>query len=90
VKVEIKVVKVEGECAANYRPGDAMHLNGFLLEPEKPVCIHALMAVGHVAYALTHGMDASSFGKDGIILSCPDPGKPYGDGKVIFRIEVVQ
>lgn len=90
MKVEIKVIKVEGKCAANYKCGEVILLDGFLIEHEKPLCIHALMALGHVAYALSHGMKAESFGKDEIILSCPDPGKPYGDGRVIFRLEVIE
>ena len=90
MKVKIEVDSVEGRCAAGYRPGDASYLNGFLLESEKPLCIHATLALAHVAYALTHGMDRNSFGKEKIYLSCPDPGEPYGDGKVIFRLEVIE
>ncbi|MBE8540552.1 TIGR04076 family protein [Geoglobus acetivorans] len=90
MRVKIEVVKVEDECAASYQPRDVFYMNGFLIESEKPLCIHAVFAISHVAYALSHGMDASAFGTEEIFLSCPDPGKPYGDGKVIFRLEVVE
>ncbi|MBC7110428.1 MAG: TIGR04076 family protein, partial [Archaeoglobi archaeon] len=57
MKVKIEVVKVEGKCSAGYKPGDVFYLNEFILESEKPLCIHAVLAVSHVAYALAHGMD---------------------------------
>jgi len=90
VKVEIRVVDVEGRCAAEYTPGDRFYLNSFLLESERPVCIHALLSLSHVAYALSHGAELRSAGRDGIYFSCPDPGRPLGDGKVVFRLEVVE
>ncbi len=90
VRVRIRVIDVKGKCAAGYQPRDVFYLNDFLFESEKPVCIHAISALGHVAYALSHGMDPGFFGSDGVFLSCPDPGRPYGDGKVIFRLEVVE
>ncbi len=89
VRVRIEVAEVEGKCAAGYQPGDVFYLKEFLFESEKPLCIHAVLALSHVAYALAHGMDSGTFGTDGIFFSCPDPGKPYGDGRVIFRLEVV-
>jgi len=60
-----------------------------LLESEKPFYIYAVLTFGHVAYALAHGMDTATFGEE-IFLSCPDPGKPYGDERVVFRVEVVR
>ncbi|AIY90159.1 TIGR04076 family protein [Geoglobus acetivorans] len=90
MRVRVRAVSVEGRCAAGYKSGDEFYLEKFLLESEKPVCIHAILAVSHVAYALAHGMDADAFGKKEIHLSCPDPGEPHGDGRVTFRIEVVE
>lgn len=90
MKVRIEVAEVDGKCAAGYRGGEEFYLNGFLIESERPLCIHAISALGHVAYALSHGMDPGFFGSEGVFLSCPDPGRPYGDGRVIFRLEVVK
>ncbi|WP_202320733.1 TIGR04076 family protein [Archaeoglobus neptunius] len=86
MRAKIEVVEVSGKCAAGYKVGDTFYLRDFLIEADIPVCIHAIYSVGHVAYTLTH---AGKFRTEGeIFLSCPDPGKPHGEGKVTFRIEV--
>ena len=90
MKVEIRVMNVEGKCAAGYTPGDKFYLNSFLLESEIPICIHAILSLSHIAYALSHGAKLKSGNRGEIYFSCPDPGKPFGDGKVIFRLEVVK
>jgi len=90
MKVEIRVTNVEGYCAAGYTPGDRFYLNSFLLESEIPICIHAILSLSHVAYALSHGGKLRTANGDEIYLSCPDPGRPFGDGKVIFRLKVVE
>ena len=89
-KVRVVVEKVEGVCAANYSPGSEFILEKFLIKTEIPLCIHALSALQNFIYSLTHGAKPEDFGVEKLFVSCPDPGEPYGKGRVIFRVEVVE
>ena len=74
MRVCMKVVKVEGECAAGYEEGDEFCFEDFkLISFTKPVCLHLLASALHVVYAMLKGINPEEMGfKDGL-LRCPDP-----------------
>lgn len=95
-KVVIEVVEVRGTCAAEYKPGDRIVLNGFYIvsKDSANVCIHALSALLTLLSAFAHGASARELGigssDDEGYLQCPDPGKPYTcGGTVLFKLRRV-
>jgi len=93
-RVRICVERVEGECAAGYKPGDCFTLDGFKYESRVPLCVHALLGITPIAYAMARGASARDLGvgdEDSVgYLQCPDPGPPVTrGGRVIFRLERV-
>ena len=95
-KVIIEVVEVRGKCAAGYKPGDKIVLNGFYIVSNKSatICLHALSALMSLLSAFAHGASARDLGigstDDEGYLQCPDPGKPYTcGGTVVFKLRRV-
>lgn len=87
--VRIRVESVEGFCAAGYKVGDEFHLDSFMIRSSIPICLHALSAMQNFIYALSHGVKVKDLGLKEIYVSCSDPGEPYGNGRVIFKVEVL-
>ena len=92
-KVKITVVKVRGNCAAGFRPGDSFIVEGFYILPSrnKKICLHALNAMMTFLYAMLKGVSARDMGigsDDDIgYIQCPDPGRPYTHGgTVLFKL----
>jgi len=84
MKVCMRVVKVEGECAAGYEPGDEICFEGFrLVSFTKPVCLHLLASALHVVYAMLKGINPEEMGYVGGLLRCPDPVR----GSVTVKLE---
>ncbi len=94
-RIRICVKEVRGYCAAGYKPGDCFELDRFLLRGEKPVCIHAFLAMSTLAYAMARGASARQLGigeeDDAGYVSCPDPGPPRTrGGNVVFELRRVE
>ncbi|MDR2487191.1 MAG: TIGR04076 family protein [Clostridiales Family XIII bacterium] len=83
IEKKIKISVVTSKCH-HYKPGDAIYLNGPMLDLEKSdaVCMSALNAIYPFVYAARKGVDAEGMGFDEMIFQCPD-----GPETVEFRIE---
>lgn len=80
----MRVVKVEGECAAGYEVGDEICFEGFrLVSFTKPVCLHLLASALHVVYAMLKGINPEEMGFEDGLLRCPDPKR----GSVTVKLE---
>jgi len=95
-RIVIEVVEVRGKCAAGYKPGDRIVLNGFYIvsRGSSNVCMHAFSAMMSLLSAFAHGASARELGigssDDEGYLQCPDPGRPYTcGGTVVFRLKRV-
>lgn len=95
-RVVIEVHDVRGRCAAGYRPGDKIVVEGFYVVSGKSanICIHAFSAMMTLLSAFAHGASARDLGigssDDEGYLQCPDPGKPYTcGGTVVFKLKRV-
>jgi len=84
--MRVRVVEVRGRCPV-HRPGDEFRIEGgFVVEGR--VCLHALLAMAAVAWALGHGHSPGDLGFSGPVrVRCPDPGPPLGSGSVTFELE---
>lgn len=94
-EITLEVVKVDGYCAAGYKPGDKIIISGFYIDPSKNnsnICLHALIGISSLLSPFIHGVSAKTLGigdkDDEGYIQCPDPGKPYTNGgRVVFRIK---
>ncbi len=90
--VLITVHKVEGTCPV-FKQGDQFTVKeGYILDTDIPVCIHAMVSIIHFLPLLARGFTGSELGlcknSDEAYVACPDPGPPYTyGGKVIFKIK---
>lgn len=56
-KVIIEVIKVEGKCAVEYKPGDVLIIEGFYIEPKEnksKTCIHAFITICAWSFSETY------------------------------------
>ena len=91
--VKVVVYKVEGNCPV-FKEGESFIVkNGYILESEIALCIHALKSILHFTSLLARGFTGADLGlgkgKEAYI-ACPDPGPPLTlGGRVIFKLTAV-
>ncbi len=89
--VWVTVQKVSGSCPV-HSEGDRFVLHeGFALDSlGGSVCLHALLGMAALLWALGHGHSPEELSLgDPPLLACPDPGPPLScGGRVLFRLEV--
>ena len=87
----VRVVEIKGRCPA-YEVGDTFRLReGYLLESDKPLCMHSLASLMPHYNALKVSSPASwgLAGRDNpekAYIQCLDPYKRTGGGTAIFEI----
>ncbi|RLG39588.1 MAG: TIGR04076 family protein [Thermoproteota archaeon] len=93
MRVRVRVAKVDGYCPV-FSEGDEFLFEDFFVKKghECNICIHALNAISHFLWALTHGHSPKEMGiGEGIkgYLKCPDPGPPITKGgSVLFELSL--
>lgn len=91
--LKVRVVEVKGDCPV-YRVGDHFRiLEGYKLQAERPLCLHALSALMPYYVALSHGTPPQELGlgdDDTAYLQCLDPHERTGGGTVVFAVRPVQ
>lgn len=91
--LEVQVVEVKGHCPV-YGLGDRFRIReGWKLEAERPLCLHALTALMPYYVALSRGIKPRELGLgdgDTAYLQCLDPHERTGGGTVIFAVKVVR
>ena len=92
-EIEIVVHKIEGTCPVFRERDTFLVKDGYILESEIPLCIHALRALLHFASLIARGFTGADLGLgDGkeAYVACPDPGPPLTPGgRVIFRLTAI-
>ena len=93
----MEVVEVRGRCAAGYKLGDRIVLDGFYVVSKESsnICMHAFSAFLSLLSAFAHGASARELGigstDDEGYLQCPDPGRPYTcGGTVVFKLKRIK
>lgn len=86
----IEVVEVQGHCPV-YRVGDRFTIQeGYLLQAERPLCMHALQALAPYYVPLSRAVPPDELGLAGpdgaAYVQCLDPQRYTGGGTVTFRI----
>jgi len=87
----IRVKEIRGQCAA-HKVGDTFYLReGYKLESDKPVCMHALASLlpHYNAFRFADPVQWGASGKrefDKVYFQCLDPYEFTGGGTAIFEI----
>jgi uncharacterized repeat protein (TIGR04076 family) len=91
--LEVRVVEIKGRCPV-YRVGDRFRISeGYKLQAERPVCLHALSALMPYYVALSRGTPPRELGlgnDDTAYLQCLDPYERTGGGTVVFAVRPVR
>jgi len=86
------VVEIKGRCPV-YQIGDRFYIReGWKLEAERPLCLHALTALLPYYVALSRGTPPRELGLgegDTAYLQCLDPHERTGGGTVVFAVRPV-
>ena len=91
-RIRVIVDRVEGYCAAGYKPGDSFEIENFYIVPNNiKICLHALSSMLTLISPFLRGYSAQDLGignSDHIgYIQCPDPGEPYTPGgRVLFKL----
>ncbi len=87
--LQIKVAKIKGYCPV-YSLGDELEiLDGYKLQVEKEICMHALTSLLPWYVALSKGVLPKELGlgnQEVAYIQCPDPCDFTGGGTVIFEV----
>lgn len=87
--LQIKVAKIKGYCPV-YSLGDELEiLDGYKLQIEKEICMHALASLLPWYVALSKGVLPKELGlgnQEVAYIQCPDPCDFTGGGTVIFEV----
>ncbi|MBC7231559.1 MAG: TIGR04076 family protein [Actinobacteria bacterium] len=86
----IRVVEVKGRCPA-YEAGDTFRIErGFMLNSEKPLCMHSLASLLPYYVALSRRISPKDLGLcregDEAFLQCLDPCGHTGGGTALFAV----
>ena len=85
-QILVRVISMEGTCAAGHEAGDEVTFDWDTNEIEGRICLHALYSIMPKVYALAHGADiAFAVADDGSRVArhaCPDGYNP-----VVFELE---
>jgi len=91
--LEVCVIEIKGRCPV-YRVGDRFYiLEGYKLQAERPLCLHALAALMPYYVTLSRGTPPRELGlgdDDTAYLQCLDPYKRTGGGTVVFAVRPVR
>ncbi len=88
----IQIAEIHGHCPV-YRVGDCFRIrDGYRLEADRPLCMHALASLMPYYVALSRGISSAELGlADGqgiACVQCLDPAHRTGGGTVTFQIHV--
>jgi uncharacterized repeat protein (TIGR04076 family) len=89
----VEIAEVRGHCPV-FAVGDSFEIaDGFRLQAEHDLCMHALMALAPYYVALSKGVEPDDLrlaGPDGAAyVQCLDPEHITGGGVVVFRVRRV-
>jgi len=76
-EIVLKVISIEGHCAAGHKVGDEVTLNFDTNEIKGKVCLHALYSVLPKVFAMAYGAEFPWLeDKDVSTHACPDAYNP--------------
>jgi len=91
--LQVKIVEIKGRCPI-YQVGDTFYiLEGWKLQAQRPICLHALSSLMPYYVALSRGIPPSELGlgdAETATVQCLDPCERTGGGTVIFAIRPVE
>ena len=87
--LQVKIVEIKGHCPV-YQVGDGFRiLEGWKLQAQRPICLHALSSLMPYYVALSRGIPPSELGlgdAETATVQCLDPCERTGGGTAIFAI----